>query len=174
MTWVLLAVAVIVVWWLLDPGEPQPNELEHPAALGLVFRYLMNRGLHRPGVRGRVVVCLRNDPEQRLIFWKYIRGTGELGFEAEFPLTPASAEAYHAFRTELLRRGVPHEELPLEAGPVLKFDFGRDVGLGHVVTHVFFEDVLRLRVARDCVAFFHDCLVTDAPRLTGVDKDNAV
>ncbi len=53
--------------------------------------------------------------------------------------------------------------------PALAFTFGRDSGGAYVVTKTLFEDVLGARVHRDCVGYFRNVVITNAPRLAGVD-----
>ena len=170
MRWYLaLTVGVAIVWWFWVRGmRPATNELSHPGAIANLLRYLMARGVYRSGIVGTVTVCDRDNPEHCLVFSKYIR-EAQPGVRAEFPRVSWSEPYFAAFRTELVRRGVPHQELVHSSGSTLAFDFGRDLGGAHVVTHVLFEDVLGRRVARDCVAYFRDTLVVDSPRLTGID-----
>jgi hypothetical protein len=173
MTWVLVALAATaVVWWLLRPAAPYANPLPDPGAVARMLRLLLSRGVHAAGIRGSLAICLRDDPQRQLVFRKYIRDSGGMGFDAEFALEPWSEPFYGRFRDELVRRGVPHGELTREAGPVLTFDFGRDLGLAHVVVHVLFEDAMGASVARDCVGIFRDCVPVNAPHLTGVDAPN--
>jgi hypothetical protein len=170
MTWALVALgAAAVVAFLLWPPAPHPNPLADSRMLPRMLRLLLSRGVYAGEMRGSLAVCLREDPQRRFVFRKYIRDAGVTGFETEFPLEGWSEPFYARFRDELVRRGVPHRELTSERGPMLAFDFGRDFGLAHVVVHVLFEDVMGARVARDCVGYFHDCLLINSPRLTGVD-----
>lgn len=170
MTWVWLGLAAAGVAWLWHWGtRPAPNELSAPGALAVLLRYLLSHGVYKAGIRGSLTVCVRVAPERRLVFTKYIREPAGAGFEAEFPLEAWSEPYYAALRDELVRRGVPHGEVARATGPALTFDFGRDFGLAHAVTRLLFEDAMRMGVARDCIAYYRDTLVTHHAGLTGVD-----
>jgi hypothetical protein len=166
--YIALAVAAAIVWIWRRGMRPHPFELSYPGAIASLLRFLMVRGVYKSGIVGTATVCDRDHPEHCLVFSKYIRDA-QPGVRAEFPRVSWSEPYFDSFRTELVRRGVPHQELVQPSGPTLAFDFGRDLGGAHVVTHVLFEDVLGRRVARDCVAYLRDTVDVDSPRWTGVD-----
>jgi hypothetical protein len=120
-------------------------------------------------VKATLTVCVRADEQRRLVFQKEITEAGEVGFRAEFPRAAWTEPYYQPYRAELARRGVPHREVVGRAGPTLTFEFGRDFGGAYVVARVLFEDVMGLRLERDCVAYFRDIVIPNAPHLTGVD-----
>lgn len=170
MTWlVVAAIAALVLLCLSWRGKPYLNDMSDPGALAHLLRLLLSRGVHKAGIRGTLTVCDRSNPIRRLIFRKYIRGQNEMGFEATLPLE-AWSEIYDLqLRAELDRRGLNYRDAVTPTGKQMEFDLGRDFGGAYMLARVLFEDVMGLRVRRDCGAYFRDVMISNTPRLTGVD-----
>ena len=165
MLWAILAtVAFGIVGLWRQAIAPAVNLVEDGARLGQALRLLLAYGIDG----ARLVVRRREAPDQALSFVKYIVRPGEVGLRAECVAASQSPDAYGRFADELRRRAVPHEQVVGPHGPAIRFDFGRDVGLGLLVAQVFFEEGLGVRLS-GTEALFHDVLIKNVPRLTGID-----
>ena len=170
MAWILILLGLaILIWLFLLPSAPAMNELPDPGALGRMLRLLVSRGVHKAGIKGTLTVCVKGDRQRRLVFTKCISALGEAGFRAALSRESWAEPYYERFCAELDRRGIPYEEIRAGAVPTLAFELGRDAGGAYMVTKTLFEDVLGLRLDRDCVAYFRDVVIRNTPRLTGVD-----
>ena len=124
--------------------------------------------MHAGGVQGTLVICVRSDPKQRIIFTKYIEGES-IGFRATIPRESWIDAYLSRLKAELDRRSVPYLESRLLHEPPMTFNLGTDFGGAYVVTCLLFNEVMGVHLHRDCVAYFHDTLIDNTPRLTGVD-----
>jgi hypothetical protein len=77
-------------------------------------------------------------------------------------------EHFERVRTELDARRIGFREL----SDGVEIQIGRDFGLALVLAQVVFQDVMGLSLARDCVGYMRDVLVSNHPGLTGADASN--
>ena len=172
MAWVIGILVVALIAWGLSPARPFPNPIPHERALTEALRTLLNQGLHHFGRSGRLVVCIKTEPERRLVFTKYIRVPRDVGFQATVERSSWPDPHFDNFRSELDRREVRYD-VSREGDPeVVSLNFGRDFSGAYAVTRILFEDVLGMRINRDCVMYAHDVLVRNIPSATGVDRSD--
>jgi hypothetical protein len=169
MNWLSAMLALAGVVWLWRRGnKPYANPLPASGSLARPLQLLLSRGIHAHGIRGTLQLCLRIDPQQRIVFTKYIEGANT-GFRATIPREAWVATHLPALLTELDGRGIPYRLLQSHERNALAFDLGKDYGGAHMVARLLFEDVMGLRLSRDCVVYFHDVMLANSPKFTGVD-----
>ena len=132
---------------------------------------LLSRGVHKAGIRGSLTICERSAPERRLILTKYIREPAVAGFEAQLPGEPWSELLYDAFRTALDRYSIKYREVGTPPHRSIECDLARDFGGAYMVARLLFEDTMGLNLARDCVAYYRNVVLSNRPDLTGDDAD---
>ena len=169
--WAAGAVGLFALWFWLATW-PAANDIPNPAFFARSLRLLISRGVHKGPVRASLLLCPRGEKGRRLVFVKYIDPTRGTGIKAELARDGWASTHYASLRAELDRRGVAYVESASRDGPALRFDFGRDAGGAYLVARLLFEEMLGLRLHQDCVVYFRDVVLVNAPELTGVDDPN--
>jgi hypothetical protein len=160
---ILLLLLATVAWLFLTPSKPIAVDLVEPRTVEAVLRTLMAQGIDGAELK----ICLRQQPDQCLIFKKYIQSSGQIGCRVSAFEATWTAPVINTFRAELGARGIPVDRSGLVGQSGVTIDCHHDLGLAQVLLRSFFGDVLHQDVERDCVAFFRDVLVRNVPRLTG-------
>ena len=143
-------------------GSPA-NTLESQESVPIMLNGLLNRGIDGAELRFQV----KNDSRRKLTFVKYIPATNDLRLRAAFGEN-ATENAVASFRNECRVRGITYREGDAEMAQsnVTFVDCDRDIGLGHLLVRLVFSSVYRVNIEQDCVAYFKNVLVADAPKLT--------
>src|SRR5215208_4959994 len=170
MTWLAWAAGVggLLALWRWS-SRPAANDIHDPAFFARSLRLLLSRGVHKGSVRATLLVCPRGDKGRGLVYTKYIDADRGAGVEAEIASDGWVAPHYAALKSELDQRGIRYAESTGADGPRLRFDFGKDFGGAYMVARILYDDVLDLRLHRDCVVYWRDVVMENAPKLTGVD-----
>lgn len=163
--WLLLIpIGALLVWGLM-PAKPLHHELPTPAAVHGAFETLLRQGLDG----GRLTIYVRDRPDQRLVFTKYIRAPGDVGMRSSFSPEPNLNDAYEALKNALTQRGIAFSARHVDGKRAIEIDYGRDIGLVDRVAHLVFGEVFKVRLESDCLVFAENVLVRNIPRATGVD-----
>jgi hypothetical protein len=161
---ILIIVGVILLW--RRGMMPVANDLATPEEVLMRLQYLLDRGIEGGQVRFQV----RDDPQRQLLFVKYIRARNDVGFRSFFYDENWPEGYFDRVRGELDHRGIKYDlSSDKTSKRVLEINYLRDLGLAQLVARLVFERGFGVRLDRDCVAVFKDVLISDHPRLTGVD-----
>jgi hypothetical protein len=171
MTWLAIVgvlVAALLLAWISYAGK-QPV-VHRPLTQDLV-RALLDALLYRGVDETRLTFRASSGDSATLVFAKYVRGPNGPGLRAA--LIRGAADHVEAVREEMTRRSIPfaESEASSDTPTLLRWEFGRDVGLASLVLYVVFERAGGLNLERVGEAAFNEHLLpTEVPRLTGMAR----
>jgi len=145
--------------------RPAPQELSATEAVPAMLRYLLSNGIDG----GELRIQARTQPSTRVVFRKYIRAPGKIGFFGIFEPSINDTRLDANWCAQLTRASNFAGALTSETPNRVQLDLGDDVGRAEEFVTSVFENLLHTSIKRDCVAYFEGVLISNVPRLTGVD-----
>lgn len=131
-----------------------------------MLQYLLDHDVSGARLRFQV----RDDRSRELRFVKYIRARNDVGFRCIFRPPTQDRESLDRLAKELSERGITNNRVKSHGGlDELVVECEHDIGMAHMILRLVFERVLGTRVEGHCVAYFDNVLISNSPRLTGVD-----
>jgi len=167
--WLVPAGALgLAAFWIWFTTGSVANPLESPESVMTMLLILMNRGVKR----GELRIQVRGDPRRQIIFTKYVQAP-KVGIRSSFVELPGTEDAFARLAQDLALRSIRHSrDRDRKGRRRLLMDYGRDLGLAHLVVVMAFEGAFNVQIANECVAYFKFVLGSNRPDMTGIDAPN--